>query len=133
MLLSHEDFADDIDAHPYWYARVVGIFHVDVIHEGPKSQSSNKQRIDFLWVRWFGRDPSFKAGMQARRLHRVGFLDAAGPGAFGFLDPTMVLRGIHVIPAFAEGQTSDLLRPTHSVARMPLGEDQDWQYYYVNM
>jgi len=134
MLLSHEETTNDMDAHPYWYARVVGIFHVDVNYTGPHSKSSlNKQRIDFLWIRWFGRDMSFKAGWQARRLHRVGFLDAKEPGAFGFLDPALVIRGVHLIPAFSQGQTGELLSPPQSVARMPFNETSDWRYYYVNM
>jgi hypothetical protein len=28
MLLSHED--DTSDPHPYWYARVIGVFHIFV-------------------------------------------------------------------------------------------------------
>ena len=135
MLLSHEDPNEDVDAHPYWYARVIGIFHVDIVHNGPKSTSSEKRRINFLWVRWFGRDVSFNAGWKAQRLHRIGFLNASldGSGAFSFLDPSMVIRSVHVIPAFAHGQTSDLLHPPQSVARLPLNEERDWQYYYINM
>jgi len=135
MLISHEDseMSDSTEAHPYWYARVIGIFHVDVLHSGLLSKSLYKQRIDFLWVRWFGRDMSFKAGWRARRLHRVGFLDAKGPGAFGFLDPALVIRSVHLIPAFAHGQTNELLSPSESVARMPLNETADWQYHYINM
>ena len=133
MLLSHEEMSDNGDAHPYWYARVIGIFHVDVLHTGPYSKSPYKQRIDFLWVRWFGRDMTFKAGWQARRLHRVGFLDAKEPGAFGFLDPALVIRGVHLIPAFSQGRTNELLNPPQSVARMPLSETSDWQFHYVNM
>ena len=132
MLLSHEDAASD-DAHPYWYARVIGIFHVDVTHTGPLSKSSHKQRVNFLWIRWFGRDLPFKAGWQARRLHRIGFLNAKESGAFGFLDPALVVRGIHLIPAFAQGKTNELLSPARSVARMPFSETEDWQYHYVNM
>ena len=133
MLLSHEEPNEEVDAHPYWYARVVGIFHVDVVHHGPKSMSPDKQRINFLWVRWFGRDVSFHAGWNAQRLHRVGFLNANEPGAFGFLNPSVAIRGAHIIPAFAHGQTADLLHPPQSVARLPLNEICDWQYYYVNM
>jgi hypothetical protein len=133
MLLSHEEASNEVDAHPYWYARIVGVFHVDVIHLGPKSTSPNKRRINFLWVRWFGRDISFKAGWAAKRLHRLGFLDASSPGTVGFLDPTQVIRGIHIIPAFAHGQTAELLNPPRSVARLPLQEESDWRYYYVNM
>jgi hypothetical protein len=133
MLLSHEEASNETDAHPYWYARIVGIFHVDVVHLGPKSASPDKCRLDFLWVRWFGRDVSFRAGWTAKRLHRLGFLDADRPGAFGFLDPAQVIRGVHIIPAFAHGRTAELLSPPQSVARLPLQEDSDWCYYYVNM
>ena len=136
MLLSHEDSDEEIDAHPYWYARVVGIFHVDIIHNGATSTSPEQRRIDFLWVRWFGRDISFNAGWTAQRLHRVGFLNAnSESGALGFLDPSVIIRGVHVIPAFAHGKMSDsdLLHPPQSVARVPLGEEYDWRYYYINM
>ena len=130
MLLSHEESNDEVDAHPYWYARVIGIFHVNVIHNG----STLPKRMNFLWVRWFGRDTLFNAGWTARKLHRVGFLNAnCDSGAFGFLDPSMVIRGVHVVPAFAHGQTADLLHPPQSVARLPLNEESDWQYYYIGM
>ena len=99
---------------------------------GPKS-TPYKQRVDFLWVRWFGRDVSFNAGWKARRLHRIGFLKASQCDAFGFLDPSLIIRGAHIIPAFAHGQTDDLLHPPLSVARMPLNENCDWRYYYINM
>jgi hypothetical protein len=133
MLLSHEELRDEIDTHPYWYARVVRIFHVDVVHVGPKSTSSDKRQINFLWVRWFGRDISFKVGWTAKWLHHLGFLDASNPGAFGFLDHAMVNRGVHIIPAFAHGQTNEFLSPPQSVAQLPLQEASDWHYYYVNM
>lgn len=133
ILLSHEEPSNEVDAHPYWYARVIGIFHVDIVHSGAKSTSPDKRRIDFLWIRWFGRDISFKAGWIAKRLHRLGFLDASGSHAFGFLDPALAIRGLHLIPAFAHGQTAELLSPAQSVARLPLQEDSDWRYYYVNM
>ena len=42
---------------------------------------------------------------------RVGFLDAEQPGAFGFLDPAVVIWGVHMIPGFAYGTCTDLLSP----------------------
>jgi hypothetical protein len=45
------------DAQPFWYARVIGIFHalVSSSHTGVVEKSF--QRMDFLWVRWFGVEP----------------------------------------------------------------------------
>ncbi|KAF8153903.1 hypothetical protein B0H34DRAFT_661389, partial [Crassisporium funariophilum] len=128
MLLSHDN-----EPHPYWYARVIGIFHVDIIHTGSLSKSPHKQHVDFLWVRWFGRDLDYRAGWLAQRLHCVGFLDAEQPGAFGFLDPAVVIQGIHMIPGFAYDTTTELLRPPQSVARLPLNEVNNWRCYYVGM
>src|SRR5437762_13860141 len=36
MVFSHEDEAED--DHPYWYARITGVFHAEVRHTGPKSK-----------------------------------------------------------------------------------------------
>jgi hypothetical protein len=57
------------------------------------------------------------------------FVDSLDPEAFGFLDPGEVIRGVHIIPAFAHGRTSDLLGP--SISRQPAENDKDWLYYYV--
>jgi len=64
----------------------------------------------------------------------VGFvLDSpdAGSPAFGFLDPAQVIREVHLIPCFSEGDTGDLLEP--SLAWLPHEGDLDWRCYYVNM
>jgi hypothetical protein len=65
MLLAHEDEESTQTAHPYWYARVLGIFHVYAIRAGA---SLHQERMEFLWVRWFGRDLSYKSGFKSRRL-----------------------------------------------------------------
>ncbi|KAL6307514.1 hypothetical protein BKA93DRAFT_727333, partial [Sparassis latifolia] len=102
MVLSHED-GEDADQHPYWYTRVVGVFHVNVCYRGPLPISRQPQHMDFLWVRWFGRDLTAPGGFETRRLHRVGFVDIDDYKPFGFLNPDEVLRGVHLIPAFAHG------------------------------
>ncbi|KAF9455458.1 hypothetical protein BDZ94DRAFT_1278112, partial [Collybia nuda] len=130
MVLSRED-PNSRDSHPYWYARVVGIFHAQVRHVGPDSKSDEPQKMVFLWVRWFGRNLEYRAGWTARRLHCVGFVDGVDPQAFGFLDPSEVIRGVHMIPAFAHGHTSSLLGP--SIARQVTENDEDWMFYYVGM
>ncbi|KAG2743054.1 hypothetical protein P692DRAFT_20878962 [Suillus brevipes Sb2] len=131
MVLSHED--DDVDAHPYWYARIIGVFHAFVIfNDTAVGTSSHEQKqIDFVWVRWFGRDLEHRAGWRAKRLHRVGFIPHSDPGAFRFIDLKQIIRGIHMIPAFTKGHTTDLLPP--SIVCHPSENDEDWIYYYVNL
>lgn len=126
MVLAHED-----SDHPYWYARVLGVFHANICHSGLRSRDPSPQHIEFLFIRWFGRDLTTRTGWNAHRLPRIGFIDADEPGAFAFLDPRHVVRAIHTIPAFAHGRTDEYLRP--SIARHPRECDEDWVYYYVNM
>ena len=65
-------------------------------------------------------------GWKTQRLDRIGYL-ADADTQFGFLDPEDVVRAAHLIPAFAHGRTTRLLR--QSSFRNP---DGDWKYYYVN-
>jgi hypothetical protein len=133
MVLSHEDEEDESKQHPYWYARVIGVFHTQIRQIIPGSRLTAPERVDFLWVRWFGRDLSTSTGWKAKRLHRLGFVpnDGTDSGAFGFLNPKDVIRAVHLIPTFAYGRTSDLLG--QSIARQPAEEHEDWVYYYTNM
>lgn len=127
MLLADEDPAEDLLPHPYWYARVQGIFHAEVMDRADRSP--RWQRIEFLWVRWFGRCPDSEAGWKARRLDRIGYVPTDAD-AFGFIDPAWVVRGIHLIPSFAEGRTDKYL-PRSSLAS-DSSELGDWEFYYVN-
>jgi hypothetical protein len=127
MIHSHED---EEDRHPYWYGRIIGVCHALVRHIGPTSRSTEVRRMDFLWVRWFGRDLGYQSGWTAKRLHRLGFMDATDIGSFGFLNPDDVIRAVHLIPGFNFGRTSNLLGP--SIARPASEMDEDWTYYYVD-
>jgi hypothetical protein len=127
MVLSHED---DDDRHPYWYARIIRIFHVDVwdCNDGAMEKP---RRMEFLFVRWFGRDAKFLSGWSAKCLPRIGFITGEDPNAFGFLDPDVIIRGVHLIPAFHSGKTQELL--PISFVRHDADQNQDWLYFYVNM
>ncbi|KAF8585213.1 hypothetical protein K439DRAFT_1646676 [Ramaria rubella] len=83
--LYHHQIQDSINPrishcyHPFWYARVLGIFHVNIKYIHGDSQW---QPIPFLWIRWFG-----------RCYDRIGFVtedDDTEP--FGFLDPTNIVH-----------------------------------------
>ena len=127
MVLADKD-EDAENTHPYWYARVIGIFHAMVRHLGSESY----EKMDFLWVRWYGRDARARSGFKARRLHRIGFLDShKDKGAFGFIDPSDVIRAIHLIPTFELGKCTQFLPP--SIARREDEGDEDYVRYYVAM
>jgi hypothetical protein len=118
--------SDGSDDQQYWYARVVGIFHANVrYNNGPA------EKMDFLWVRWFGLDVSYKAGWNEKRLPRVGFIDGHEDCSFGFLDPASVIRAVHLVPAFALGKTSTIMGP--SIVRKESEKDEDWWRYYINL
>ncbi|KAH7919092.1 hypothetical protein BV22DRAFT_1185026, partial [Leucogyrophana mollusca] len=127
MLRSNKDTADGELAYPYWYAKVLGIYHANVFYKNERKP----HRMEFLWVRWFGCDPKWTSGASALRLDRIGFIPAGntaefGP-AFGFVDPQHILRACHIIPAYSQGRTTKLLG--RSGARdLP---DGDWLNYYV--
>ncbi|KAJ6457005.1 hypothetical protein C8R47DRAFT_1248481 [Mycena vitilis] len=128
LMLTPDDGTDNSDKHPFSYARVIGVFHVDVIHNIPGA-SNVAVSIPFLWVRHFRLDSKFKGGFKRKRLHRIEFIPDSDAGAFGFVNPDEVIRGSHLIPAFAHGPTEAATRA--SLARRK-GEFDDWTYHYVN-
>ncbi|KAJ3526412.1 hypothetical protein NMY22_g10174 [Coprinellus aureogranulatus] len=119
--------------HPYWYARVIGVFHCVVKHRGPLSKTHEAQTIQFLWVRWYGLDEEGALNtFQSKRLPQMGFLE---PGydtapAFGFVDPSEVIRAVHLLPNVQEGK-SDTGLPDTFVRQDKDG--LDWNYFYLNI
>lgn len=119
-------------AHPYWYARVLGVFHCEIRHRGPLSKTDGAQTIQFLWVRWYGLDEDELNTFKSRRLPQVGFIE---PGydtspAFGFIDPSEVIRAVHLLPNVLE-ERSDNGIPNTFVRRDD--DEKDWNYFYINM
>ena len=128
MVLSNEDTQDSNVRHPFWYACVVGVYHAKVLYG--LTVPRKKIRMQFLWVRWFGQDPEWIGGPPSLRLDRIGYVPQDDPsGAFGFLEPEKVVRGCHLIPAYALGKTANLLAATSKFRDSP---DGDWTNYYVN-
>ena len=85
MVLADQD-KDPENKHPYWYARVIGIFHA-MVQQVRLGSSTSHEHMDFLWVRWYGLDVRAQSGFKARQLHQVRFLDSNDLGAFGFINP----------------------------------------------
>jgi hypothetical protein len=126
MVLAQND--DDSD-HPYLYARVIGIFHANVIYTGSQMVDYHPRRVEFLWVRWFEADTHATAGgWITSTLDRLRFPPMDAPDAFGFLDPADVVRGSHIIPAFAKKR-----RYLDGKGMSPCAMDSgDWQSYYLS-
>ncbi|KAG1823079.1 hypothetical protein DFJ58DRAFT_738932 [Suillus subalutaceus] len=101
---------DQEDSHPYWYARVIGVFHVNTRYMRPGAHPSIK-RVDFLWVRWFARDITAPTVGPAKRL--------------------AMFVGVQLIPAF--DINVQLLLLGLSIARQAADKDEDWDWYCINM
>ncbi|KAI6117281.1 hypothetical protein EDD16DRAFT_1693060 [Pisolithus croceorrhizus] len=125
MTLSWEDGPN---MHPFWYAQVLQVLHINVLHIGPNARCHSLQHMELLWVHWLGVEPQYSWGFQEAQLPKV----EGDYNAFGFLDPSFVIHGCHLIPSFSNGQTMALLQWGASVARHPTDND-DWCSFYVNM
>lgn len=112
--------------HPFAYAHVLGVFHTDIMRIG-SGLSVLTHTIQFIFVYWYRRDTSFKAGFKACRLHHLQLLPADNADACGFLDPSDVIRRCHIIPAFAYGILDDGCNSSH------LSGVPRWCYFYMNL
>jgi hypothetical protein len=114
--------------HPFLYARVLGIFHANVIYRGGRVSDYTARRVEFLWVRWFVYDENRSVRWDECRLDSVHLPPMATEGAFGFVDPHDVLRSCHIIPAFAGGRVHSDGVGLSRIAR----DAEDWSHYCVN-
>jgi hypothetical protein len=131
-----EGASKETSPHPFLYARVLEIYHVNVVYTGPGMVSYEPMKFDFLWVRWFNisLDAIYSvkrlSGQASRQAHLdcLTFPPMATDDAFGFVDPELVLRGCHFLPMFLQGK-----RLKDGVGLSKLARDnQDWKYYFVN-
>ena len=126
--------ADDVEGsvissnlHHFLYARVLGAYHVNVIYTGPGMRDFEARRFDFLWVRWFEVVNPGSSGWSASKLDSVRFPPMNKNHSFGFVDPKDVLRGCHILPAFAKGK-----RQKDGVGISRCAKDgKDYNQYFV--
>lgn len=112
-------------AEPWLYAYVVAIYHVFAC----TAADPEPKCLELLWVRWMQQDLLQLRGPNTSQYTRVSFTPHLGvPGeAFGFVDPSHIIRECHLIPAFDLQRTRDQLSP--SMARDVEG---DWRAFYAN-
>ncbi|KAF8834207.1 hypothetical protein BDN67DRAFT_1016742 [Paxillus ammoniavirescens] len=73
-----------IGGHHFRYARVLGIYHANIIYTGSDSRDYWPRHIEFLWLAPVDADDTF-----------------------GFINPADMLRCCHLIPAFADGRANE--------------------------
>lgn len=126
MLLADNSDAP-ADLHRFLYARVLGVYHANIIYTGPGTRDYEARRVDFLWVRWYEVVDPTSSGWKTLRLDRVRFPRMEEADAFGFVDPKDVLRGCHIMPKFAAGKRHPDGRGISRCAK----DGQDYNCYYV--
>ncbi|KAG2361171.1 hypothetical protein BDR07DRAFT_1486259 [Suillus spraguei] len=95
--------------HPYWYARILGIYHMETwLNVGGQPA---KRHLEVLWVT---------------------FVKESDPNAFGFLNPSQVIRGAHLIPTFASGHGTSSLHYGKLLA-CSVEELDDWEELYMGI
>ncbi|KAH7917705.1 hypothetical protein BV22DRAFT_1025919 [Leucogyrophana mollusca] len=124
MFLSKDD-----SEHHFCYAKVLGIYHANVIYVGQGMADYRSRHMEFLWVRWYEMVGS-EAGSTGSdtELDTVQFVPMAEVDAFGFVDPSDVMRSCHLIPAFSTGKLH-----SDGIAMSYCAQDgNDWKSYYIN-
>lgn len=128
FVLLPTEFDTDSNAHPFSYAKIIGIYHAKIIYGNQLAQ-----RIDFVHVRWLYYDENQPGGWDTGRLDRVGYetcqTDQDILDSFDFVNPCDIIRAAHLIPDFKSGITTFLRGP--SIAH-DNEEHGDWFAYYVN-
>jgi hypothetical protein len=128
VMVLNDDSDDSAFHHPFRYARILGVYHVNVVYVGSGMLYYQPHKIQFLWVRWYRTVETICTGWGARKLDRLQFSPIGVDDTFGFLDPSDVFRSCHIIPTFARGK--------HYVDGKGLSflahDSTDWTEYYVN-
>ncbi|KAJ2911509.1 hypothetical protein MD484_g8905, partial [Candolleomyces efflorescens] len=116
-------------SHPFAYARILGIFHVNVVFLGKGALDRRPRRFDVLWVRWYA-ELGDQQPWSACQLDRIKFPTISKGDNIGFLDPANVVRACHIIPRFSAGQVHSEGGRT-AVSKL-VKDNEDWKEYYVN-
>lgn len=120
--------ADPVSDHPFKYARVLGVYHANVLYVGHGALDYQTYHMEFLWVRWYENTGVTRDGWKNGKLDWVKFPSVAKKDSFGFIDPSEVLRSCHIIPRFREGK-----RHIDGKGLSLCAQDSgDWVQYYVN-
>ena len=130
---SHPDImmlAPQNAAHPFYYARMISIFHLHARIDKPGHAQTPWNLLHVCHVRWFEVDTN---ALRPRRLTPLRWASLEEE-AFGFVDPVDVLRACHLIPAEPYGRSDDPVSLFRAARRAEEDgeEGRDWNRHYVN-
>jgi hypothetical protein len=127
VLASSSEENESMLADKFRYARVLGIYHANVVYVGPGMLDYRPRRVEFLWVRWY-ENVEMRSGWDARKLDQLRFPSAINGDSYGFIDPNDVLRSCHIVPVFAKGRLHADGKGLSRCAQ----DGSDWVRYYIN-
>lgn len=114
--------------HPYAYAKVLRVFHVNLLEVGAHGAVNYyPRRMEVLWVRWYQLWNPDIDGWHSQQLDELSFPPIDDTDAFGFLDPSDVLRACHLVPVFAKGRKYEDGTGISQCAK----DQDDWARYYI--
>ena len=122
----------------YFYGRLLGVFHTNMLYTGPGAFDFRKRRFDFLWIRRFVSDTNDTKPWTEKRLDTLSLVPTSQPDSCMFVDPSHILRAAHIVPRFSSGPLYPTVGDsTKGKGRLPLlskiAKDQsDWRSYFVN-
>ena len=110
---------------PWSYVHIIAVYHLFV----NTLTDPEPKHLELLWVRWMERSSFQLTGTNSSQYSCISFSPHSGvPGeAFGFVDPSHIIRACRLIPVFNLGWTCNRLGP--SMAHDPKG---DWCSFYAN-
>jgi hypothetical protein len=124
------EFEQDSETHPYIYAKVLGVYHAKITHQG-----GLPRRMEFVHVRWLYYDYERPGGWVDFRLDKLSYAECHTEqdiiDSFDFVDPKDIIRATHLIPNFHSGTSSGFLQSSSSIAH-DSANYKDWKGYYVN-
>jgi hypothetical protein len=95
MMLAGELTGDsEVTQHCFYYACIIGIYHVNVQYIGPGLKDYSPRRLDFFHVRWFNWIPPDDPQCSEVALDMLRFVLINDEGAFRFVDPADIIERI---------------------------------------
>ncbi|KAJ2935903.1 hypothetical protein H1R20_g1191, partial [Candolleomyces eurysporus] len=129
VMLLNADFSEPGTHSLYLYSRVLGIYHANVSYIGVLPDGTRRYdsfRLDVVWGQWYeALDHPIREEFQ---LDRLRLCPVEAPESLHFMDPSDILRAVHLIPQFSLGKV-DTLPPK---SRLVTPQESEWKAYYIN-